>query len=666
MKLKILISTFLFALWSFTASTQTVVCSVNGGIYAEPVSVSLTSSDPEGTIYYTTDGSKPDETDKLYTSPLTIDSTVILKSVTVSTEGIHSSVTTNSYLFTGRHHTIPILSLSADPEDLFGDSTGIYVVGKNGITGYCNNQIKRNFCRDWERAAFFEYFAPDGSFLYKANAGLKIHGNCSRNFPQKSFALYARKKYGDKNFKYPFFTSKTIGKFEAFILRNSGNDNGHSMMRDGLMSRLMEDDSGVDYQAYEPVTVYLNGAYWGLYNMREKLNEHYTAENHGTDSDNIDMLENLDEVKHGDTINITQLIGLVKSSDLNDSLNWQNLEQQMDVDEFIRYMVAEIYSGNTDWPVNNVRYWRERSSDGRWRWILYDTDFGFAFRPGGEGNNLFTKLQSIYDDPDINTSNTVLLFMKLMKIRTFREQFTDRLFYELNTRFSASHVQSVITATAASIADEMQWHAGRWNMDYATWENDINRMNYFAEKRADFVTQQYREFMADYQLFELALKNDSLHPLALYINGKPFSGNTFEGLYEMGSEMELTIDSALVDTFDHWEINGVYYSNVMTLKLKVTRNMIIQPALKAIRTITLHPGTENVCLYPNPTYDQLYILAPERVVSVTLTKLNGRQVQVFDLSQTNTINLDNLDTGMYLAHIKLFSGKTTTRIFLKN
>lgn len=396
-------------------------------------------------------------------------------------------------------HSLPVISISMDSTDLWGDSTGIYVVGKNGITGYCNELIRRNYCRDWERKAFFEYYDESGRRQYAGNAGIKIHGNCSRNFPQKSFALFARGHYGNGSFEYPFFDEKDINEFEALILRNSGNDNRNSMIRDALMSRLAGWYGGIDYQAWEPVVVYLNEKYWGIYNLREKINEHYVFDNHGLDPDRMDMLDNLDQVKYGDSGDINKLISFITNNPLSESRNYSDVASQIDIPSFINYMIASIYCANTDWPSNNVRYWKEKIPGSKWRWILFDTDLGFGLHEEGYSTDMFNKMAGYYENEAWITPNTVFLFMELMKSPLFREKFREAFYSSLATRYSPGNVIHEIDLTTALIAEEMKNHCERWNLSYTEWQEEIEKMRQFAALRPDFLKEHFERFVERFE-----------------------------------------------------------------------------------------------------------------------------------------------------------------------
>lgn len=390
-------------------------------------------------------------------------------------------------------HSLPVVRITMDPDDLFDDSTGIYVVGKNGTTGYCNNALRRNYCQDWERSSLIEYHDSNTGESYTTPAGIKIHGNCSRNFPQKSFALFARKKYGNGKFRFRFFPDKQNDAFEAMLLRNSGNDNGRSMFRDGLMAALAREVGNLDYQAWQPVSVYLNGEYWGIYNLREKLNEHYITDNHGTVPEMLDMFKDTDRQVHGNSDGIDELISFIGDNDLNEPASWEWISNKMDIASFINYFIAEIYCANTDWPSNNVCYWRSRDGQGKWRWILYDTDLGFGLNGKGYTMDMFSWLSERYTAEGVFIPNTLLIFMELMKTAEFRDVFNTAVAEQMETVYHPDNVTTLIDSIQTELAGEMNYHAERWGMTMEDWHAEIEKMKEFARLRPAYLLEHFRE-----------------------------------------------------------------------------------------------------------------------------------------------------------------------------
>jgi hypothetical protein len=398
-----------------------------------------------------------------------------------------------------REHTLPVFSISMDPDDLFDDSTGIYVVGKNGAVGYCNNALRRNYCQDWERSTTIEYMDFHTGERYSSPAGIKIHGNCSRNFPQKSFALFARKKYGNGKFKHRFFPDKEIDGFEAFLLRNSGNDNNRSMFRDGLMSELAREAGNLDYQAWKPVSVYINGEYWGIYNLREKLNEHYITDNHNVAPDMLHMFKDTDNLVHGRSDAMEPLIIYLRSNDLSDPSHYEWVRNELDIDSFIRYIIAEMYCANTDWPSNNVSYWRPKGGEGKWRWILYDTDLGFGLNGAGYSLDMFEWLAERAVAVKKYIPHTLIIYTELMQSDVFRAQFAGTWLEQMETVYDPSHVISKIDSIRLMLEAEMEHHAERWRMPLPDWHLEIEKMKTFAAKRPEYFQDQMNRYLAGFE-----------------------------------------------------------------------------------------------------------------------------------------------------------------------
>jgi hypothetical protein len=144
----------------------------------------------------------------------------------------------------------------------------------------------------------FSLFNPDGELEVEFNAGIKIFGGWSRGNAQKSFAFFARGQYGLSEFNYPFFSELNYSKFQSFTLRNSGNDWLKSQIKDAAVTSLMF-GTDLEYQSHKSVASYVNGDYWGIYKIREKVNEHFIASKANVSADDIDLLTNDAEVVHG-------------------------------------------------------------------------------------------------------------------------------------------------------------------------------------------------------------------------------------------------------------------------------------------------------------------------------------------------------------------------------
>jgi hypothetical protein len=461
-----------------------------GGFYSDAITLALSTDDQEGTLYVTLDGSVPTSSSPRYRSPIDIDSTTVVRARLLGAAAIPGRTVTHTF-FIDETFTLPVVSISTDPENFFDVETGIYVRGNNAAASFPH--FGANFWEDWERPVHIEFFETDGTLGFSIDAGAKVFGGWSRGHPQRSLSIFARAQYGSSEIRHRIFPEKKIKKFEAFVLRNSGNDWQNSHLRDGLMTSLL-DDVEVDRQAYRPSVVFINAEYWGIMNLREKINEHsIDSNNKGVDSDELDLLERNAVTIHGDAEHYQSMIGRVEGSDVSDSAVYEQLKSMIDTDNFIDYQAAQIYFDNTDWPGNNIKFWRPRTEDGRWRWILYDTDFGFGIWNANNysNNTLAFALQSNgpgWPNPPWST----LLLRSLVTNDEFTEDFVNRFATHLNTIFVAGTVVNRIDQKAAVIEPEMPAQRSRWGGSVSAWRSSIQVMRTFAERRVSNVRNHLR------------------------------------------------------------------------------------------------------------------------------------------------------------------------------
>ena len=359
---------------------------------------------------------------------------------------------------------MPFVSIVSDPYNLFDNDYGIYELGDNADDGF--PYFGANFWEDWERPAHFSLFNADGELEIEFNTGIKIFGGYSRGNTQKSFAFFARGQYGLSEFDYPFFSELNYSKFQSFTLRNSGNDWLKSQIKDAAVTSLMF-GTDLEYQSHQSVASYVNGDYWGIYKIREKVNEHFIASKANISADEIDLLTIDAEVLHGTNEDYINLRNFIAINNLAYSSNYDYVKSQVDIDNFIIYNVIQIYGDNQDWPGNNIKYWK--SDGGKWRWILYDTDFSFSGQWWAwDVNNhyLINTLNFVLSGSQTNWASApwaTFMLRSLIKNTEFRNKFVNRYADEINTRFLASDVVQHFNDIYDKIIDEIPDHMQRWN-----------------------------------------------------------------------------------------------------------------------------------------------------------------------------------------------------------
>lgn len=441
----------------------------------------ITISCPGAVIRYTTDGSTPTENSLVYDGqPITLTETITIRARAYMDGRMPSDDTAGSYII-GRTHNMPVIFLSSDPDGLFSYSNGILANGP-GYTGTQTHETGANYSQDWERAAHVQYIDENGVAQLEFNAGIKVFGQYSRDLAQKSLSINLRDKYGPKEICYPFFAGNHTNVFSELVLRNSGQDNGVAHLRDAFCAMVVKGQMDLDIMDYRPVVVYLNGEYYGLYDLREKICEDYVANHHGTDPENIDMIKGNSAIMSGDLTAWKELLSYVNSHDLSVQANYDYVASQVDIEELCNWWIVESFFNNTD--TGNIKFYRERTDGAKWRWVLFDLDWALypstykwnmveeMFNPSGHG------VGKMFDTD---------LMVALVANQGFREYFISTYGKYLRTVFDTERMLSIFDAMVAEIEAEMPYQIERWGApsSYSRWESNVKRLREIvAEKNA--------------------------------------------------------------------------------------------------------------------------------------------------------------------------------------
>ncbi|WP_167553053.1 CotH kinase family protein [Evansella clarkii] len=536
------------------------VFSQAGGFYDEEFNLEIQATVEDAAIYYTLDGSEPDpenneENTYLYEEPITISERsgenlnlahirtnfitddrrawnepaeplplgTVVRAAMVDENGSASAISTNTY-FVDNQVSLPVISLSTNPDNFFGEEEGIYVPGVNYNTERNSPDASGNYYergREWERPVHIEFFEPNGQLAFSQDAGVRIHGNFTRRFPQKSLRLYSRSDYGESRFSYQFFETKEMDDFNRLLLRNSGNDWGMTMFRDAAMQSLVH-HLDLDTQHYQPAVVYLNGEYWGIHNIRDRHDKHYLETHYGADRDDFTILSanaELDDGSPDGQEDYISMLEYIEENGLEEEEHYEHIKTLMDVDNFIQYFVVQIYNANTDWPHNNISYWRYENSfneeslpdklDGRWRWFLFDVDrsLGYVEYDHNTIEMVTDRFNHVRDEEEWPN----FLFRELLKNDQFKQKFLTALADHMNTTFSSERVVNVINDLAAGIEPEMDNHINRWGIPESMdeWEEKVEIMREFALNRPEAVREYTVEHFNLNGMATLTIHSDS-------------------------------------------------------------------------------------------------------------------------------------------------------------
>ena len=455
-----------------TEISGTVISSLAPGFYNNSISVELSSISNEEQIYYTLDGSRPGSQASLYTTPILIENTVVLKARAFSVDKLPGGIFVTTY-FIDEENNLPTISLIAEPETLWDQDIGIYV-----------NEYKQR-----EIPVTIQYFDQDSELKFSARAGARLGGQNIWTKPQKPFTIYTRDRFGQDFINYQLFENKQIANFSRFVFRNGGDDWEETIIRDPMTESIVSGMMLCGYMAYSPSSLFLNGNYWGIHNIREKFNTHYFFENYGVDPNNIDHLEygsspNGTEllVIDGDLYHYNTMLSYIVNQDLNDPENYQHIEQWMNVDSFIDHIIMTIYCANTSWG-HNREWWRARTDDGKWNWMIVDLDRGFNML--NANSNLLDDLMEDYE-----------LFKYLLESQFFLERFIQRSAAHLSNTFASSRIEAIVDSLSSKIAPEINLHINRWSSQGGIssinhWQDELSQIKQFSLNRNSTVMNHF-------------------------------------------------------------------------------------------------------------------------------------------------------------------------------
>jgi len=537
----------------FFSKVSKVNFSKPAGIYEDNFLLELFTSDPATRIHYTLDGSEPTSISPIYSGPIPIESrsgepnklsaveavaadwnkpkaeiakAVVIRAAAINAHtGMSSEIMTQTY-FVGKEYkgkyTLPVLSLVTDAQNLFDKDSGIYILG-NSYAEHVDEditederQVYANYNkhgRGWERPISIEVFESDGMTKFSQNGGVRIHGGGSRRYPQKTLRIYAGSEYAlRETFDYPLFSGRSPvadGQseqvYKTFLLRNAGQDYLRSIFRDAFV-QLLANEMDLDSQASRPVIVFLNGEYWGIYTLQERYDEFFLQNHYAIPPEGSVILRQGGELfrgKAGDEAHYSEMLRYISEYGLRSQQHYRYIQTQMDVTNYMDYLIAEIYAGNDDWPDNNVYLWRMKTEtydpnapfgqDGRWRWMLFDLDFGFGLKGG-----TFDIEQDTIEVAKLEGWSG-FLFRSLLENAEFRSEFAQRFLDQIESTYAPGRVIAILDQMKAELQPEIEEHLLRWSSDplaLENWEREVNVMREFALKRPDTMRELVKKHFA--------------------------------------------------------------------------------------------------------------------------------------------------------------------------
>lgn len=432
------------------------VISLPSGFYQNAIDVALSSVSPEAQIRYTTNGQVPDPNSARYTGgKIPIQKNTVLKARCFSNgHKLPGPVVTNTYFIRQSETPAGILSISMETADLYGEN-GIY----------------DNWWNDWRRQCYIEYFEPETHrSVFKQHAAIRADGGAggSRSQPQLSFHIEpGNSTLGDGDVQYPLIPSRSKrNRYAAFNIRNGSNQYLYYPCKDAIETRCMGDSTMNTFAGYAPVQVYLNGDYWGLYELREKIDDDYFKQYAGTNGDSLEILSvsywyggGLRAVKGTDPVGrFTGDYEKFVNLNTGDDSFWDLANDFYDLEYYTDYICAQSFLADVDWPYNNIRIHRSPQTNNSWRFSLVDVEL--SLNPNGWTDTYMDHIRFMLDyDQSVPY---IHIWQKAMQNKRYHDYFINRFADLLNTTWKSGRLSGIANEIYGVTRPEMPATYQRW------------------------------------------------------------------------------------------------------------------------------------------------------------------------------------------------------------
>ena len=626
------------------------------GFYTDPQTVNLSTS--AGEIRYTLDGSSPTSASLLYTGPIPISTTTIVRARVFESGKVPGPIATQTYFYGEAFNGLPIISVVADPETLFGDEIGIYDNDHEPVRDGMNEVYKGK-----DAPGHLEFFPLDSSAGFAVNSGIRIGGeNNWASHDQKTLNFSLRGKYGDDNIKYDLFPGSGIPNHSALTLREGGDDWEDAMLRDGMWDAIATGFLDVETSYFRPSVVFLNGDYWGVYNIRSRWNEEWLFEKYGVNNGDYDHVgygryESTSTTlgaQEGDVDDWLDLLAFIDNNDVNDPAAWEFVKSRVELDSFIDFIVAESFSNNTSWR-HNREFWKARQPGSKWRWFIPDMDR--TFKASAVDANVFDDMLRRED-----------LLDRLKDQPEFKARLAQRFAAHISATFAPSRIEGIVDSLGALITPELARHKARWpgSIDAAQQARDLQEIKDYTTRRSTEIHAEISSELEIGRVVDLTLATTGQG--TVYLAGVPVSSGSIPIFPNL--DAKLTAVSAPGYQFDSWTgINGPSTTTLNTSgAIAITANFIPAPGTVTGGTLAAN-STFTAAGSPYTIMDDLIVPAGITLnveAGVTLKLAAGRHIRVM-----GTLNLQGTEGNEIIldgCHGESWGGvsfeETTTTSFL--
>lgn len=644
---------------------DTPLIDVESGWYSGSFIISLEESDY--TIRYTTNGDVPSSSSSIYTEPLLVDSTRAFSFRAFSaTNELPSKIVDRIYILDKDNYNLPVLSIHTNEENLWDYYSGIYVSGPGAQMDY--PYFGSNFWEPWSKFSRLEYFDKNKNKVAEEHLDLEIHGGWSRAEPQKSFRFDFKSEYTGP-LEYQIFNDKPeLNTFNNFNVRNGGQHVGQDKIQDAIVSRNCK-ELNIDVQAYQPCILYLNGAYWGVYGIREKLDEHYVEANHNFVAEEIDLLNSFG-VLNGTDEGFLLDLSSVLSADETGPFFYSDFSNLFDIENYIDYFVVQTYIQNMDWMginwgANNIKIWRDQNPNARWRYMLYDTDGAFGYF----GQNIYNNYIEAARNPSYPSAHS-LLFDKVLDNNQFRCQFVNRNADIINTVFDSESLIETTDEIKNEIESAMPDHIDFWEApeSFSDWNESINSIIDYNSQRVSIARNHIEQSLDLNGQYTISLNVLPEGSGKIKISTVEPENYPWQGVYFNGCPVLITAEPNEGFEFSFWADNAHLSGDTFDSVLNI--NFFLDDIFIANFTPVLSVDDakeEEVQIFPNPSTGILFLEVPNN--QWNSFQISNSQGKIILESSApigrNRIDLTQFSDGLYFVELFGKNGDFLEKIIIE-